>query len=58
MKDILIDFVLPTLLIMICFVLILCGQNGEMKSILAVSAGWLFKSGYSKKSSKPEITKP
>ena len=46
MKEILIDFGLPALLITICFVLMLCGIDGEVKTILVLAAGWLFKSGY------------
>lgn len=45
MKSILIDFGLPALLIVVCMVLILSGADGEVKSILAMAAGWMFKSG-------------
>jgi hypothetical protein len=45
MKDILIDFGLPALVLVICFTLILTGQNGEVKSVLAMAAGWIFRSG-------------
>lgn len=48
MKDILIDFGLPALLLTFCFVLLLTGRNGEVKAIIAVAAGWLFNSGYHK----------
>ena len=27
-----------------CLVLIFCGHDGDMKAILGVSAGWLFRS--------------
>ena len=46
LKEILIDFGLPALLIMVCFVLMLCRIDGEVKTILVLAAGWLFKSGY------------
>lgn len=46
MKDILIDFGLPALVLIICFVLLMTGRDGEVKAILAAAVGWLFKSGY------------
>ena len=46
MKDALIDFGLPLVIILICFVLILSGKDSEVKSILTLAAGWVFKSGY------------
>ena len=45
-----IDFVLPSLIIVICFVLLMTGKNSEVKSILTLAAGWVFKSGYQRKS--------
>jgi len=50
MKEILIDFGLPALVLVICFVLVMCGQNGEVKSIMAMATGWIFKSGYQRRS--------
>lgn len=47
--DILISFGLPFLIIAGCLALLFSGHDGEVKSILAMSAGWLFKSGYSRK---------
>ena len=49
MRDILIDFVLPAMIIVICFVLLMTGKNGEVKSILTLAAGWIFKSGIQRK---------
>ena len=46
MKDILISFGLPALVIISCVVLLMTGQDGEVKAILAMASGWLFKSGY------------
>ena len=47
--DLLIDFGLPFLIIVICFVLLMTGKNSEVKSILTLAAGWVFKSGYQRK---------
>jgi len=46
MKDILIDFGLPALILVICFVLLITGRDGEVKAIMAAAAGWVFRSGY------------
>ena len=48
-RDTLIDFGLPALLIVVCTILILTGKDGEVKSILAMAAGWIFKSGVQKR---------
>ncbi|MBA7570816.1 hypothetical protein ES708_12569 [subsurface metagenome] len=48
-KDILIDFGLPALLICCATFLIATGIDGEVKSILLLSAGWIFHSGYKHK---------
>lgn len=55
MKIVLIDFGLPALVIVSCVVLIICGHNGEVKSILAMAAGWLFKSGIANRTRIKEI---
>jgi hypothetical protein len=47
MIEILIDFALPALVLLILLVLLLCGIDGEVKSLLAAVVGWLLKSGYS-----------
>jgi len=44
MLKILCNFGLPALVLLLCFVLLLTGIDGEVKGILAVSAGYLFKS--------------
>ncbi len=50
MKDILIDFGIPCLLIVGCFALLFTGRDGEVKSILLLAAGWVVKSGYARSS--------
>lgn len=42
------DFVLPLVVVVGCVVLLMTGRDGEVKAILAMAAGWLFKSGYSR----------
>jgi hypothetical protein len=49
MKNILIDFGLPALILVICFVLIMTGKDGEVKAIMATAAGWVFRSGYNRR---------
>lgn len=48
-RDILVDFGLPVFILSICAVLLLTGSDGEVKAILALAAGWIFKSGYTRK---------
>ncbi len=50
-REILTDFGLPVLIIIVCAILLITGIDGEVKSILALAAGWIFKSGYTKASS-------
>ncbi len=45
-RELLVDFGLPALIIGICAWLLASGIDGEVKSILAMAAGWIFKSGY------------
>lgn len=45
-KDILIDFGLPVMLIGCATGLIASGIDGEVKSVLLMAAGWIFHSGY------------
>jgi hypothetical protein len=47
-RELLMDFGLPVIIICVCMVLILTGADGEVKAILALAAGWVFKSGYTK----------
>lgn len=42
LRDILIDFGLPLVIITFAFVLLLTGIDGEVKSILTIAAGWAF----------------
>jgi len=45
MKEILIDFGIPVILILGCLVLLGLGIDGEVKSILTMAAGWTFHAG-------------
>ena len=47
-REILTEFGLPALIMLICFVLLLTGRDGEVKAIMTLAAGWIFKSGYVK----------
>jgi hypothetical protein len=47
-RELCVEFGLPALIMLIAFVLLLTGIDGEVKTILALAAGWLFKSGYTK----------
>jgi len=51
LKDILIDFGLPFFLIAVLSALLFCGIDGEVKAMLAVAVGWVFKSGYQRRPS-------
>jgi hypothetical protein len=44
-REFCIDFVLPVIIIVICAVLIFTGKDSEVKSIMTLAAGWIFKSG-------------
>ncbi|GAI03438.1 unnamed protein product, partial [marine sediment metagenome] len=46
MKDTLIDFGIPALLITGSFILIGFGIDGEVKTVLTLAAGWAFRSSY------------
>lgn len=48
-KGVFIDFGLPALVIIISGMLLMTGRDHEVKTILAMAAGWLFKSGYTRK---------
>jgi len=48
LREILVDFGLPALVIVVCGVLLFTGRDSEVKAILAMAAGWLFKSGYTR----------
>ncbi len=49
MKEILIDFGIPAMLIAGCFILLGLGIDGEVKTILVMAAGWCFHSGVKRK---------
>ena len=40
------DDILVALVIIVCMVLLLTGIDGEVKAILALAAGWIFRRGY------------
>lgn len=46
LKDILIDFGIPTIILVGCFTLLILGIDGEVKTILVLAGGWCFHSGY------------
>ena len=50
MRELLIDFGIPSMLILGCFILIGFGIDGEVKSILTLAAGWVFRSGVIRRS--------
>ncbi len=52
LRDFCVDFGLPALIIIMAFILLISGVDGEVKTILSVAAGWIFKSGYAKRKSK------
>lgn len=49
MKGILMDFGLPALLMTFCFILLVTGIDSEVKSILTMSAGWMFHAGVARR---------
>lgn len=51
-KDILIDFGLPALVLVMLFILLLTGIDGEVKALFATVIGWIIKSGVSRVRSK------
>lgn len=48
LTNLLVDFALPALVIIITGVLLFCGRDSDVKTVFAMAAGWLFKSGYTK----------
>lgn len=48
-RELLTDFGLPVVIIGVCAWLLASGIDGEVKSILAMAAGWIFKSGYGRR---------
>lgn len=47
-REILTDFGLPVIIILICTLLLWTGKDGEVKAVLTMAAGWIFKSGYTR----------
>lgn len=47
-RELAVDFGLPALILIICATLLFKGKDGEVKAIMALAAGWVFKSGYTK----------
>ncbi len=45
LKDILIDFGIPVLILVMCFVLMVTGIDGDVKTTFAGAVGWLLASG-------------
>lgn len=48
-RELLVDFGLPALVMVITGALIFTGRDGELKTVFAGAVGWLFKSGYTRK---------
>lgn len=48
-NEILVDFALPALVFIITGVLLFCGRDSDVKTVFALAAGWLFKSGYTRR---------
>lgn len=48
MRDVLIDFGLPIFILAMLFTLLLTGIDGEVKTLLATTVGWIVKSGVSR----------
>jgi len=46
------DIIIALVLIVGCFILILTGIDGEVKSILTMAAGWCFGSAYLQRTGK------
>jgi len=49
MKSKLIDLIIPGMLILGCLTLMICGIDGEVKTVLLMAAGWAFRAGTQKK---------
>ena len=52
MKDILIDFGLPAIILAMLFTLLMTGIDGEVKTLMATVVGWIVKSGITKTKGK------
>ena len=48
MKSILIDFGLPALILVMLFILLVTGIDGEVKTLFATVVGWIVKAGVSR----------
>jgi hypothetical protein len=48
LRELLVDFGIPVLLLVILTVLLLTGINSEVKTLFAATVGWLIKSGVSR----------
>ena len=48
MKDILIDFGLPALILVMLFTLMILEIDGEVKTLMAAVVGWIINSGVHK----------
>lgn len=50
-----IDFILPTLVLVMLFVLMLTGIDGEVKTLMAGIVGWITHSGVTRARKAPKI---
>lgn len=48
MRETIIDFGLPAVIILGCFLLLFTGHDSEIKSILTLACGWVCKAGYTR----------
>jgi hypothetical protein len=53
MRDILIDFGVPALVLIVCAVLLLCGVDSEVKTAMILAIGVMLKAVYSPRTPTP-----
>jgi len=47
----LLELIIPLVLIIVCFILLILGIDGEVKSILTMAGAWAFGAAYGKRAS-------
>ena len=52
-----VTFGLPSLILVLCFILLMTGRDGEVKTIMTLAAGWIFKSGFTEVKPRIKVTK-
>ena len=53
LRELLIDFGLPALILVLLFILLLTGIDGEVKTLMAATIGWIIRSGVVKRPANP-----